>query len=176
MAGRLPPYHEPYNPNACTRDQRHSKRNLTRIKGRSGCSDHSDHSNIVCTICHETLDDTPVELLTTTVCDHVYHRTCWHEYAKHCAQTAFDKMDLVLGSARANGRNTLTPQETAVCYSLHLDSFAASYAGPPCPLCKTAYPIVHEFAKRVATNEFCRKWEVHFHFPSDIPLRMAENR
>ena len=75
-----------------------------------------------CAICLDPLDGTT----TTTACDHAYHRECWHEYIRshqHWPSLQEHYDDYVAGV---------------------LECWLTLLGGPPCPLCRTLAPTLHQ--------------------------------
>lgn len=83
-----------------------------------------------CSICHAPLEDG--SQIAVTTCGHAFHGACWSSF--------------VLSK---------TPSADSGLENSHLlaAAYLNAFAGPPCPLCRAQFPMIHNMALRLADKK-----------------------
>ena len=112
----------------------------------------SSGGHVVCAICLEDVSPNADFLPCVTVCDHIYHGNCWHNYC-----TTFSHVD--------DGVEVTTTD-----LILH---FITLHAGPPCPLCRRELPGLHHLAYAVQNEELMAPIKGLRGINTDLTLTLA---
>lgn len=109
-----------------------------------------------CMVCLDPLTDQTN--IVSTVCDHFFHGICWARYVQTRIMDEFDHCYLDADRIR--------------------DCFILTHAGPPCPLCRRDYPMVHRFAYALQDDFFIQpvKWLEGNRATLDHSLALAQSR
>lgn len=88
----------------------------------------------VCVLCQEPLEPSP-GVLATTVCGHVFHGRCYASYLEHTNNELCD-----------GDVNSIT----LLC------TFLNTHAGPPCPICKRQFCMLHHLPHALMDEEIMK--------------------
>lgn len=107
-----------------------------------------------CAICLDSLSfGTSVPVIT--LCNHAFHGECWSAYAHK-------------DFAYLQSKNFSAEE----CFAFVMDSAA----GPPCPTCNRAMPLLHHLGGMLQSSDGMAIKSLFPSFPSDAALMIAEKK
>ena len=107
-----------------------------------------------CAIClGSLLEGTSIPIVT--LCNHAFHGECWTNYA-HRDFAYLQSKDV----------------SAEECFEFVMDSAA----GPPCPTCNRAMPLLHHLGGMLQSSDGMTIKSFFPSFPSDAALLIAENK
>lgn len=113
-------------------------RSMDRAFAASKRAQGGEGGETVCPICYVAIE-AGGPLIAVTTCGHAYHGACWSNFT----QSRAPPIEVV-------GERVVSPAHLLAATYLN------AFAGPPCPLCRTKFPMIHHMAMRLADKE-CAK-------------------
>lgn len=134
-----------------------------RWRDRQFCGQIQCRDDLTCSICCETIERSSSLKTTVTVCNHIFHESCWANYIESHTDKEFLQFQ-----ERYSGNGDVR--------KLLLKMFVISFAGPPCPMCRQIEPTIHHFIRQFAELKDSRYSNKYICMSANDILHYVENK